>query len=60
MSSFVERVILASRWLLVVFYIGLGVALALYAVSFGSKLWEFATHVCSTSTRRNRSSRCSA
>ena len=45
LEIFVEKVILASRWLLVVFYIGLGLALALYAVSFGFKLWYFATHM---------------
>ena len=45
LEVFVESVILASRWLLVVFYIGLGLALAIYAVSFGAKLWEFASHV---------------
>jgi uncharacterized protein (TIGR00645 family) len=37
----VEAVILASRWLLVVFYLGLAVALLLYAVSFTSKLYDF-------------------
>lgn len=37
----IESVILASRWLLVAFYLGLGVALALYALSFGKKLYEF-------------------
>ncbi|MFD1251324.1 MULTISPECIES: TIGR00645 family protein [Devosia] len=41
----VERVILASRWLLVVFYIGLGIALLLYAVTFGIKLWDFGSHL---------------
>lgn len=45
LEVFVESIILASRWLLVVFYIGLGLALALYAVSFGYKLWDFATHL---------------
>ncbi len=45
LEIFVEKVILASRWLLVVFYIGLGLALAIYAVSFAAKLWEFASHV---------------
>jgi uncharacterized protein (TIGR00645 family) len=45
LEVFVESVILASRWLLVVFYIGLGLALAIYAVSFGVKLWDFASHV---------------
>jgi len=37
----VESVILASRWILVVFYLGLAVALAIYAVSFVKKLVEF-------------------
>jgi len=41
----IETVILASRWLLVVFYLGLAVALAAYAVSFGSKLVEFISKV---------------
>ena len=43
LEIFVERIILASRWLLVAFYIGLGVALAIYALTFFAKLWEFAT-----------------
>ncbi|MDL2405044.1 TIGR00645 family protein [Rhizobium calliandrae] len=33
----VERIILSSRWILVVFYLGLSAALAIYAVSFGYK-----------------------
>ena len=41
----IESVILASRWLLVIFYIGLGLALAIYAVSFGKKLVEFVSTV---------------
>jgi uncharacterized protein (TIGR00645 family) len=41
----VEGVILASRWLLVVFYLGLTAALALYCVSFIKKLMEYFTHV---------------
>lgn len=45
LELFVEQIILASRWLLVVFYIGLGIALALYAVTFGIKLWDFASHL---------------
>ena len=40
----IEAVILASRWLLVLFYLGLALALAVYAVVFGSKLYEFITH----------------
>jgi len=42
---FLERTILASRWLLVVFYIGLGVALGIYAVSFLFKLAKVAGQV---------------
>ncbi len=34
----IERVILSSRWVLVVFYLGLAAALALYAFSFVLKL----------------------
>lgn len=37
----IETIILASRWLLVVFYLGLSLALLLYAISFAKKLWEF-------------------
>jgi uncharacterized protein (TIGR00645 family) len=43
----VESIILASRWLLVVFYLGLGVALAAYAVSFAIKLWGFGATILS-------------
>jgi uncharacterized protein (TIGR00645 family) len=41
LEHFVESIILASRWLLVVFYLGLAAALALYAISFGKKLLDF-------------------
>jgi uncharacterized protein (TIGR00645 family) len=41
----IEAVILASRWLLVIFYLGLAVALAIYGVSFGVKLWDFVSKV---------------
>jgi uncharacterized protein (TIGR00645 family) len=41
----IERLILASRWILVVFYIGLGLALAVYAVSFVKQFIEVALHV---------------
>ncbi len=34
----IERIIISSRWLLVIFYIGLAIALGVYAVSFGFKL----------------------
>ncbi|MEI6320556.1 MAG: TIGR00645 family protein [Pseudomonadota bacterium] len=38
----VERIILASRWILVVFLLGLAVALGVYAVSFLYKLAKIA------------------
>jgi uncharacterized protein (TIGR00645 family) len=41
----VEAVILASRWLLVVFYLGLTLALGLYAISFAMKLMDYLLHV---------------
>jgi len=47
LELFIEGIVLASRWLLVIFYIGLGIALALYAITFGYKLWEFSTHLFS-------------
>lgn len=45
LEHFIESIILASRWLLVVFYLGLAAALGLYAVSFGGKLVEFLSRV---------------
>ncbi len=41
----IESVILASRWLLVIFYLGLALALLVYAVTFGVKLWDFTSKV---------------
>ncbi len=41
----IESIILASRWLLVVFYLGLALALAIYALSFAKKLYEFTVTV---------------
>ena len=41
LENAIEAIILASRWLLVVFYLGLSLALLLYALSFAKKLWEF-------------------
>lgn len=40
----IERLILASRWILVVFYIGLGLSLAIYAVAFLKQLFELVRH----------------
>ena len=41
----VERIILSSRWILVVFYLGLAAALALYGVSFVYKFYKVAINV---------------
>ncbi len=41
----IERIILGSRWLLTIFYIGLAIALAAYGVSFALKLWKVVSHV---------------
>ncbi len=38
----VERIILSSRWLLVIFYLGLAASLAVYAVSFIYKFYKVA------------------
>jgi len=47
LEHFVESVILASRWLLVIFYVGLAVALLAYAASFGLKLFAFISKMLS-------------
>lgn len=41
----VERIILSSRWILVVFYLGLVAALAVYGVSFAWKFWKVIKNV---------------
>jgi uncharacterized protein (TIGR00645 family) len=41
LERFIESIILASRWLLVIFYLGLTLALGLYGISFLRKLWDF-------------------
>ena len=43
----IERLLLACRWLLVVFYFGLAVALAAYGVNFVSKVYSLVSHVLS-------------
>ncbi|MDI7860829.1 TIGR00645 family protein [Rhizobiaceae bacterium n13] len=43
----VERIILSSRWILVVFYLGLAFSLAVYGVSFGYKLLKVTINVLS-------------
>jgi uncharacterized protein (TIGR00645 family) len=45
----VERIILSSRWILVVFYLGLAAALALYGFAFLLKFIKIATNVMSSS-----------
>src|SRR6478735_9024808 len=45
LERLIENTILASRWVLVVFYIGLAAALLIYALSFAKKLVETAAQV---------------
>jgi uncharacterized protein (TIGR00645 family) len=49
MTPILNRAILASRHLLTVFYIGLAVALGLYAIRFVWKLWKYAEGLLSVS-----------
>ncbi len=41
----IEKLIMSARWLLVIFYGGLGAALVLYAASFLAKFWKVAMNV---------------
>jgi uncharacterized protein (TIGR00645 family) len=41
----IEKLIMSARWLLVIFYGGLGAALILYAASFLAKFWKVAVNV---------------
>ncbi len=41
-QSVIERTILYSRYLLVIFYVGLAFALAIYAISFAREVWHVA------------------
>jgi len=45
LELFVERIILAARWILVVFYLGLAAALVVYAASFVGKFLKIASSV---------------
>jgi len=45
LEKLIERLILGSRWILVIFYLGLAAALAVYALSFGLKFYKVASHV---------------
>ncbi|MGG5890295.1 YqhA family protein [Falsiroseomonas sp. HC035] len=42
MQSIIDKAILASRHMLVLFFLGLAVALAIYGVGFVVKLWKYA------------------
>jgi uncharacterized protein (TIGR00645 family) len=44
-ESLIERVILAARWVLVVFHIGLAAALVVYAISFLAKFVKVAQNI---------------
>lgn len=52
MQAILDKVMLASRWLLAVFFIGLAAALAIYAVRFLYKLGKFAAGVLTTEDTR--------
>ena len=45
MDKLLDRAMIASRYILAVFYLGLAVALAAYAVKFVFKVWKFATTI---------------
>lgn len=45
MQTLLDRAMIASRYILAVFYLGLAVALAAYAVKFAVKVWKFATTI---------------
>ena len=45
LESMIERLIMAARWILVVFYGGLGLALIIYAFSFILKFINVASHI---------------
>src|SRR6185503_16388126 len=43
LQNFLERIILYSRYILIVFYVGLAIALAIYALSFVREIAHVAT-----------------
>jgi uncharacterized protein (TIGR00645 family) len=45
LERLIEATILASRWVLVVFYLGLAAALVVYAAAFGKKLFKLLDEV---------------
>jgi uncharacterized protein (TIGR00645 family) len=52
MKPFLDKLILSSRWLLAVFFFGLMLALAVYAVRFVYKLGKFAMSVLENDDNR--------
>ncbi|MDP3418974.1 hypothetical protein [Falsiroseomonas sp.] len=58
MQLLIDRIMLASRHVLVVFFLGLGVALAIYALGFLAKLWKFAGNALAGSDNRHSCSTC--
>lgn len=44
-EAFIENSLLASRWILVVFYLGLAISLGVYAISFIAKSAKVATKI---------------
>lgn len=49
MQNLIERIILCSRYILIVFYVGLGAALAIFAVKFFKTLYDMAVNIGSAS-----------
>jgi uncharacterized protein (TIGR00645 family) len=45
LEQLIEKIILASRWVLVVFFLGLTVSLGLFAITFLKKLADYLTNV---------------
>jgi uncharacterized protein (TIGR00645 family) len=45
LEQLIEKIILASRWVLVVFFLGLTVSLGLFAITFLKKLTDYVTNV---------------
>ena len=45
MLTLIDKAMIASRYLLVVFFGGILIALAVYALGFLKKLWKFATEI---------------
>lgn len=52
MQAILDKAILASRWLLAVFFLGLAAALGVYALRFLYKLWSFAAGVLAAEDTR--------